>query len=48
MVVSKEEFLIPSQSSDKKYKIINISGWNCEYQNFQNILKQSLIHLYLI
>ena len=36
IVVSEEEFLIPSQSSEKKYKVTNISGWNCECQDFQN------------
>ncbi|KHO51716.1 MAG: hypothetical protein QT08_C0022G0027 [archaeon GW2011_AR17] len=36
IAVSEEEFLIPSQSSDKKYKVTNISGWNCECQDFQN------------
>ncbi|MBI2148593.1 hypothetical protein HYU23_02845 [Candidatus Woesearchaeota archaeon] len=28
IAVSEEEFLVPSQSSDKKYKVTNISGWS--------------------
>ena len=36
IAVSEEEFLIPSQSFDKKYKVTNIPGWNCECQDFQN------------
>ena len=36
IAISEEEFLVPSQSSDKNYKVTNISGWNCECPDFQN------------
>lgn len=46
IAVSEEEFLVPFQSSDKKYKVTNISGWNCECPDFRivSLLKQSLNH----
>lgn len=40
IVVSNEEFLVPSQSSNKKYKVTNINGWSCECIDFQQRCKE--------
>ncbi|MBI2558808.1 IS1/IS6 family transposase [Candidatus Woesearchaeota archaeon] len=40
IAVSNEEFLVPSQNSDKKYKVTSINGWNCECPDFQSRCKE--------
>ncbi len=34
-IVDEEHFFVPSQSSDKKYKVIHLNGWSCECPDFQ-------------
>ena len=37
IVISEEEFLVPSQFDDKKkYKVSNIDGWTCECPDFKH------------
>lgn len=38
-IVDKENFLVPSQSSDKKYKVTNLSGWTCDCPDFHKRCK---------
>ncbi len=45
--ISKEEFLVPSQSSDKKYKVTHIEGWTCECKDFK-YRKQTCKHIHSI
>lgn len=35
VALSEETFLVPSQSSDKKYKVTKIDGWSCECADFK-------------
>lgn len=35
IIISKEEFLVPSQSSKKKYRVSKIDGWSCECEDFK-------------
>ena len=35
ITLNEEEFLVPSQSSEKKYKVTNLSRWSCECADFQ-------------
>ena len=39
VVISNEEFLVPFQSSAKKYKVTNLNGWSCDCLDFQNRCK---------
>lgn len=39
IIVNKEEFLVPSQSSKKNYKVTNLNGWSCDCPDFQNRCK---------
>ena len=41
IAVNEEEFLVPSQSSNKKYKVTNINGWTCECPDFQKRCKEN-------
>lgn len=41
IVINEEEFLVPSQSSNKKYKVTNINGWTCECPDFQSRCKEN-------
>lgn len=47
VLVSKEEFLVPSQSSNKKYKVILQNTWICEYPDFLK-RKQRCKHIYAV
>lgn len=33
--IGKEEFLVPSQSSNYKYKVTHFEGWSCECKDFK-------------
>jgi transposase-like protein len=35
IILNEEEFLVPSQSSNKKYKVTKIDGWSCECEDFK-------------
>ena len=39
-IINEEEFLVPSQSSNKKYKVTSINGWTCECPDFQKRCKE--------
>lgn len=41
IAVNEEEFLVPSQSSNKKYKVTSINGWTCECPDFQKRCKEN-------
>ena len=41
IVINEEEFLVPSQSINKKYKVTSINGWTCECPDFQKRCKGS-------
>ena len=34
-IVDEEHFLVPSQSSTKKYEVTNLKGWSCNCPDFQ-------------
>lgn len=35
IAISKEEFLVPSQSSNTKYRVSHLDGWTCECKDFK-------------
>ena len=35
-IIDQENFLVPSQSSDKKYKVTHTQMWECECPDFKN------------
>ncbi len=35
-IIDEETFLVPSQSSNKKYKVVHKDMWNCECADFRN------------
>ena len=35
LIIDEENFLVPSQSSDRKYKVRHTQMWECECQDFQ-------------
>lgn len=43
-IIDKENFLVPSQSSDKKYKVIHEQAWSCDCPDFQK-RKQECKHI---
>lgn len=47
VVVNEETFLVPSQSSDNRYKVTKIDGWSCECKDFIS-RKQICKHIYTI
>lgn len=47
IMLSKETFLVPSQSSNKKYKVTHLDGWSCECKDFK-YRKQTCKHIYAI
>lgn len=47
IMVNEETFIVPSQSSDKKYKVTKIDGWSCECMDFLK-RKQLCKHIYTI
>jgi transposase-like protein len=46
-LVDKETFLVPSQSSDKKYKVSREVGWVCDCPDFQK-RRQACKHIYSV
>lgn len=47
IMVSEESFLVPSQSTDAKYKVTHIEDWVCECKDFK-LRKQFCKHIYSI
>lgn len=47
VMLNKENFLVPSQSSDSKYKVTHLDGWSCECMDFIK-RKQLCKHIYSI
>lgn len=47
IMVNEETFLVPSQSSDNKYKVTKLDGWSCECKDFIK-RKQLCKHIYTI
>lgn len=47
IMINEETFLVPSQSSNKKYKVIHLDGWSCECKDFK-YRKQICKHIYAI
>lgn len=47
IMVNEETFLVPSQSSDQKYKVSHLDGWSCECKDFK-ARKQICKHIYAI
>ncbi len=46
-MINEETFLVPSQSSDKKYKVSHENSWVCECPDFQH-RKQKCKHIYSV
>jgi len=47
IMINEETFLVPSQSSNQKYKVTKIDGWSCECKDFK-YRKQICKHIYAI